>query len=67
VPPLVSREEHGNALGEEEGGEEVPDLSLAERLHGRIVGGALAPQFQEALSSVPSRLSSPLASLCFPS
>src|SRR5262250_1713900 len=28
--------------------------------------GPSAPQFHEALSSVPSRLSSPLASLCFP-
>src|SRR4030095_6376680 len=40
-PRLVSREEHGNALGEEEGGEKVPDLPFAERLHGGIVGGAL--------------------------
>src|SRR5262249_55646792 len=41
TPRLVAGQEHGDALGEEEGSEEVACLALAQRVHAGIVSGPL--------------------------
>src|SRR5215468_4862873 len=41
APRLVAGQEHGDALGEEEGSEEVACLALPQRVHAWIVGGSL--------------------------
>ncbi len=48
------------------GGEQVAPLPVAERDHPASSVSPSTPWFQERLSSVPSRLSSPFASLCLP-
>ena len=62
---LVAAQQHRRALREES---VVRKLRICRARSAWISGssvGPSAPQFQERLSSVPSRLSSPLASLCF--
>jgi len=61
---LVSAEQHGHALREEQGGQQVALLARSQRQDGVIVGGTSTPQFQERLYDSPSRSPSPLAPLC---
>ena len=62
---FVSMADHRNALGEQQGGEEIALLARPQRVHLGIVGRSFVPQFHDRLWLSPSRLSSPLASLCF--
>jgi hypothetical protein len=66
VRPISSPcEQHRHALRQQQRRQQVALLPRAQRVDLRVVvGRPSAPQFQERLSSVPSRLSSPLASLC---
>jgi hypothetical protein len=64
---LVAAEQHRRALGEQQRGEEVALLARAQREDLRVVGRTLDAAVPERLSSVPSWLSSRLASLCLSS
>ena len=62
---LVARAEHRRAVGEHQQADEVPHLPAAQRQHLRGAPSSPSqPQFQLRLSSVPSVLPCPLASLC---
>ena len=65
APDLVAAEQHRHALREQQRREQVALLPRAQRDDLRIVGRALDAAVPRALSSVPSRFSSPFASLCF--
>jgi hypothetical protein len=56
--------DHRDALGQQQRGEQVALLPLAQRDHGRVVGVALGAAVPGAVVVSPSLLSSPLASLC---
>ena len=64
---LVPAEQHRDAEGQQQGGEHRPGLAGPQGQHAGSSVGPSAPQFHERLSSVPSRLASPLASLCLAS
>ena len=61
---LVAHEQHRRAGRQQFEHKEVLDLAIAQRLDGASSVGPSTPQFQLRLSSAPSRLSSPFASLC---
>ncbi len=54
VAEFIARDDHGDAFGEEEGGDEISFLPFAQLDNVRIVGRAFAPQFQQWLSFAPS-------------
>ena len=64
APDFIAHQEHGKPKREQRDGHEILHLAVSESLNFRIVVGPSTPQFQLRLSSAPSRLSSPLASLC---
>src|SRR5262249_29043248 len=61
---IITGQEHGHTLRQQQGGDEVALLLPAQRRDGGIVGRALSTAFQLLLSLVPSWFCSPLASLC---
>jgi hypothetical protein len=62
---FVATLQHRHALGDEERGEQRALQAPAFFEHRRIVLSPSSPQFDEWLWPCPSRLSSPLSSLCF--
>ena len=65
APELVAAADHRHADRQQQRRHEVALLLLAQLDDVRVVVGPSTPQFQLRLSFSPSRLSSPLASLCF--
>ena len=61
---LIAHEHHRSPLREQQDGEEIADLATAQRVDAGSSVGPSAPKFQLSFWLLPSRLSSPLASLC---
>jgi hypothetical protein len=64
---FVAAENHRDSEGEQQGGQHGAPLPRTQVTTAGSVVGPSTPQFQERLSSVPSRFDSPLASLCLTS
>ena len=62
---LVPAQDHRGAEGEEQGGEEVLHLPVADRLDLRVIRGALHAVVRALIRGGPVRLFSPFSSLCF--